>query len=60
MNAERTYDRNHHEDPSASSAQDSIVLATSGPSKFSTPIVSDPIYENGIFRFSVTSQRRFA
>jgi hypothetical protein len=60
MNAERAYDRNHHEDPSAFSAKGSIVLVASGPSRLSDPIVSDPIYENGIFRFSVTSQRRFA
>lgn len=60
MNADRTHDRNHHEDLSAFSAKGSIIEVESGPSKFSNPIVSDPIFENGIFRFSVTSQRRFA
>ena len=60
MNDERTHHRNHQEDLSAFSANGSIVLVASGPSGLSNPIVSDPIYENGIFRFSVTSQRRFA
>lgn len=60
MNAERTYDRNHNDDLSAFPANGSIVLVASGPSKVSNPIISDPIYENGIFRFSVTSQRRYA
>lgn len=60
MNAERNHDRNHQEDLSAFSARGTIVLVASGLSKFSDPIVTDPIHENGIFRFSVTSQKRFA
>jgi hypothetical protein len=60
MNAERNHDRNHDEDLSAFQADSSIALVTSGPSKFSNAIVSDPIYHDGIFRFSVTTQRRYA
>lgn len=60
MNAERNHDRNHLEDLSAFSARGSIVLVASVASKSSDPIVTDPIYDKGIFRFSVTSQRRFS
>jgi hypothetical protein len=60
MNAERSHDRSHHEDLSAFLANGSIVPVASDPSKVSDPIVSDPILENGVFRFSVTSPKRFA
>lgn len=58
MNTERNHDRNHHDDLSSFQTHSSIALVTSGPSKFSNAIVSDPICQDGIFRFSVTSQRR--
>lgn len=58
MNTERNHDRNKQNDLSTSQAPSSIASVTSGPSKFSKAIVSDPIHQEGIFRFSVTSQRR--
>lgn len=60
MNTERNYDRNKQDDLSSSQALRSIASVTSGPSKLSKAIVSDPIYQDGIVRFSVSSQRRYA
>jgi hypothetical protein len=61
MHAERSHDRNHRDDLSALQPQGgSVALVGTGPSKLSNSIVSDPIFQDGIYRFSVTSQRRYA
>lgn len=61
MDAERTRQRNHHDDLFALQTHGgSVAPVASGPSKLSNSTVSDPIYQDGIYRFSVTSQRRFA
>jgi len=61
MDAERNDSRNHHDDLSALEPQGgSIAMLVSSPSKYSSLIVSDPIYQSGIVRFSVTSRRRYS
>jgi hypothetical protein len=60
MNTDRNHDRNHDDDLSAFQAHSGIALVARGPSKFSNTMVSDPIYQDGIVRFSVSSQRRYA
>lgn len=57
MNAEQNRDRNHNDDFSALQAHGGgIALVAGGLSQLSKVTVSDPIYKNGVFRFSVTSQ----
>lgn len=58
MNAERNHDWNQHDDMSAfQSHGGSSALVQNGPSTRWNLIVSEPIYQSGILRFSVTSQR---
>jgi hypothetical protein len=61
MNAERNNDWNRYDNLSPIQQHEgSIPPVASGPSKLFNAIVSDPIFRDGIFRFSVTSQRRHA
>lgn len=59
MNAERNHDWNHHDDLSALQSHGGIAQLTRGSSKLSNAVVSDPICQNGVIRFSVTSPRRY-
>ena len=59
MHADRAYDQNHNDDLSALPANGRITVVASVPSKLSKATISDPIYQDGIFRFSVTSQGRY-
>jgi hypothetical protein len=59
MNVERSDDRSQNDDLCATEVHDgSIAMLAMGPSKLSNTIVSDPIYQGGVFRFSVKSARR--
>jgi hypothetical protein len=59
MNQERNDTRSHHDNLSAVQTHDAIAKIEMGPSSSSNAIVSDTIYHAGIFRFSVTSPKRY-
>jgi hypothetical protein len=61
MNAEPSDDRGHHDGVSDHDAHcGSIATLETTPSKLSKAVVSDPIYQDGIFRFSVRSATRYS
>ena len=59
MNTERNDDRRHLDNLPAIQMHDScIAMVATEQSKITKSIASDPIYQGGIFRFSVTSPKQ--